>query len=119
MFSSKFASWLFYTILAISFTPALLTNENDEKLYKLVQNFNAELTELNKNSHGKQVIHEGTNEWKMQKFIMGPFTEKIVTCLTAYINLLEQAGSKQEKIGKKLALCKEYIREIEVFCFSY
>jgi hypothetical protein len=115
MFSSQFASWLFYAILAISFNPALLQpNENDEKLYKLVKNFNKELEQLNALPRGKLMKFEGTNEDKMKKFIKEPFSDKMHKFLKAYINMLEQAGSKQESIGQKLELCKGIIREIEV-----
>jgi hypothetical protein len=115
MFSSQFASWQFYAILAISFTPALQQpNENDEKLYKLVKNFNEELEKLNAHSRGKLMNFEGTNEEKMQKFIQEPFSDKMHKFLTSYINMLEQTGSKQESIGQKLELCKGIIREIEV-----
>jgi hypothetical protein len=44
--------------------------------YKLVKNFNEELNKLNEHSRGKQVNVEGTNEEKMHKFIMEPFSKK-------------------------------------------
>jgi hypothetical protein len=104
MFASKFAVWLFYAILATSFTPTLL-QPNDEQLLKLVTSFNQKVENKNlDNFNGIQPIEEeGTDGQKMYKF-MASISNKYHQFFLGFEEFVDGASKlclKDEELAQK------------------